>query len=176
MLNVISLLLGASLLVAGRKLFWLFVGAVGFIAGLQLATRLAQGREAVAIIIGIVVGIIFAIAAIFLQRIAIAAAGFLAGGFVLTAFTNMLGIDSSALIWIIYFVGGIIGVALVLLLFDWALITLSSLAGASLVVQSLFPERIAGGLVFLVLFLIGVVIQGSVLRSQKGQRKTKQAG
>ena len=39
MLNVINLILGGALLVAGRKLFWLFVGAAGFVTGIQLATR-----------------------------------------------------------------------------------------------------------------------------------------
>jgi hypothetical protein len=56
---------------------------------------------------------------------------------------------------------------LVIFLFDWAIITLSSLAGASLVVQSFLPEGGAGGIIFTVLFLIGVVVQGSVLRSEK---------
>jgi hypothetical protein len=114
-----------------------------------------------------VIGIIFALLAIFLQRVAIAIAGFLAGGYILTALASMLGFDSGALFWITYVIGGILGLILVSLLFDWALITLSSLAGASLVVQGLFPEAAAGGLIFLMLFLIGVVIQGAVLRYER---------
>jgi hypothetical protein len=35
MLNVINLLLGGALLIAGRKLFWLFVDAAGFVTGMQ---------------------------------------------------------------------------------------------------------------------------------------------
>lgn len=173
MLGLINLLLGGSLLVAGRKLFWLFVGAVGFITGFQLSTRFTQGREGTAILVGLVAGVILAILAILLQSLAISAAGFLAGGSALTTFSNMLGIDGGALFWIIYLVGGLIGVALVLLLFDWALITLSSLAGASLVVQGLLPERAAGGVVFFVLFIIGVVTQASVLRGEQGQKGAK---
>lgn len=176
MLNVINLLLGGSLLVAGRKLFWLFVGALGFITGMQLATRFTQGREGIAILIGIVVGIIFAVLAILLQTLAIGAAGFFAGGIVLTAFSGMLGIDNQALYWIIYVVGGLIGIVLVMFLLDWALITLSSLAGASLVVQGLFPERSASGVVFLVLFVIGVVMQASVLRGEEAQKGTTREG
>ena len=56
---------------------------------------------------------------------------------------------------------------LVGLLLDWALITLSSLAGGSLVVQGLFPQNAAGGLIFILLFVIGIVIQGSVLRHER---------
>ena len=167
MLNLINIILGGALLVAGRKLFWLFVGAAGFVTGMQIATRFTQSAEGLAIILGLVIGVIFALLAIFLQRIAIAIAGFLAGGYVLTVLTGMLGLDSGAFFWIVYVIGGILGVILVSLLFDWALITLSSLAGASLVVQGLFPESATGVLIFIVLFIIGVVIQGSVLRYER---------
>jgi len=84
MLIVINLILGVALLVAGRKLFWLFVGAAGFVTGIQLATWFWQGPELLAIVIGLVVGVIFALLAIFLQGVAIGIAGFLAGGYILT--------------------------------------------------------------------------------------------
>jgi hypothetical protein len=167
MLSVINIVLGGALLIAGRKLFWLFVGAAGFVTGMQLATRFTQSSAGLAIIIGLVIGLIFAVMAIFLQRIAIAIAGFLAGGYILTVLAGMLGMDAGALTWIIYGIGGIIGVILVSFLFDWALITLSCLAGASLVVQALFPQNATGGLIFIILFIIGVVIQGSVLRYER---------
>jgi len=167
MLNLVNVILGSALLVAGRKLFWLFVAAAGFVTGMQLATRFTQTSEGLAIMIGLVIGLIFALLAIFLQRIAIAIAGFLAGGYILTALAGMLGMDTGAFVWIMYVIGGIIGVILVSLLFDWALITLSSLAGASLVVQSLFPQNATGGLIFIVLLIIGILIQGSVLRHER---------
>ena len=94
MLNVINLILGGALLVAGRKLFWLFVGAAGFVAGMQLATRFWQGSDILAIIIGLVIGVIFALLAIFLQAIVIGIAGFLSGGYVLTVLVTMLGIGA----------------------------------------------------------------------------------
>jgi hypothetical protein len=61
----------------------------------------------------------------------------------------------------------VIGVILVSFLFDWAIITLSSLAGASLIVQALFPQGAAGGILFFVLFVLGVVIQGFGLRRER---------
>ena len=167
MLNLVNVILGSALLVAGRKLFWLFVAAAGFVTGMQLATHFTQSSEGLAIMIGLVIGLIFALLAIFLQRIAIAIAGFLAGGYILTALAGMLGMDTGAFVWIMYVIGGIIGVILVSLLFDWALITLSSLAGASLVIESLFPQNATGRLIFIILFIIGVVIQGSVLRYER---------
>ena len=164
MINLINVILGGALLLAGRKLFWLFVGAVGFVTGLQLASSFWQGPEGLALIFGLVIGVIFALLAIFLQTITIGIAGFLAGGFILNAMAGMFGLDSG---WIIYIIGGLIGLALVIFLFDWAIITLSSLAGAALVVQAFLPEGGTGGVIFTILFIIGVVVQGSVLRSEK---------
>lgn len=168
MLNVINLILGGALLVAGRKLFWLFVGAAGFVTGIQLATRFWQGSDVLAIVIGLAIGVIFALLAIFLQALAIGIAGFLAGGYILTVLAAMLGIDvTGAVTWIVYIAGGVLGVILVSFLFDWALITLSSLAGAALIVQAFFAEGAVGGLLFFILFLAGVIIQGLIFRRQK---------
>ena len=75
MLNLINLVLGSALLIAGRRLFWLFVGAAGFVTGIQLATRFWQGPDILAIIVGLVVGVIFALLAIFLQALVIGIAG-----------------------------------------------------------------------------------------------------
>lgn len=167
MLSVISLILGAALLIAGRKLFWLFVGAAGFIAGMQLATQFWQGPEILAIIIGLVVGVVFALLAIFLQSVAIGVAGFLAGGYILTVLASMIGLDQGAFSWIIYLIGGIIGVLLVIFLFDWAIITLSSLAGASLITQALVLPSGIGGVIFLALVIVGIVIQGSTMQRER---------
>ena len=164
MINLINVILGSALLLAGRKLFWLFVGAVGFVTGLQLASSFWQGPETLALVFGLIVGVIFALLAIFLQTITIGIAGFLAGGYILNAMAVMFGLEAG---WIIYIIGGLIGLALVIFLFDWAIITLSSLAGASLFVQAFLAEGGASGIIFMILFLIGVIVQGSVLRSEQ---------
>lgn len=170
MIEFINVLLGGALLLAGRKLFWLFVGAIGFITGLQFAANFWQGPDSLALIFGLIVGVIFALLAVFLQSIALGIAGFFAGGYVLTALAGMAGMDTSASFWIIYVIGGLIGLVIVIYLFDWAIITLSSLAGASLLLQAFFPQSGAGGVIFAILFLIGVVVQGSVLRSEQSTR------
>jgi hypothetical protein len=166
MLSIVSIILGGALLIAGRKLFWLFVGVAGFVAGLQLATQFSQGPEILSVVIGLVVGVIFAFLAIFLQNVAIGVAGFLAGGYILTVLAGMIGLNQGAFSWVVYLIGGIIGVLLVILLFDWALITLSSLAGASLISQALLLPSGLGGVVFLALVIFGVVVQGSMMQRE----------
>jgi len=136
----------------------------------QLATRFWQGPNVPAVLVGLVVGVLFALLAVFLQALVIGIAGFLIGGYILIVLAAMLGIDLAGVtLWIVYIVGGLIGLVLVRFLFDWAIITLSSLAGASLIVQSLFPQGNAGGILFLILFVAGVLLQGSILRRERAR-------
>jgi hypothetical protein len=156
-------LIGIALLVAGRRLFWLFVGALGFIAGMQLASLVPQISDTTVLLTGLIVGVIFALLAVFLQRLAVSIAGFLAGGFILTTLMTRLGMEGLSN-WVIYIIGGVIGVLLVTLLFDWALIVFSSFAGAALILQSFSSQNVAGGIIFFLLVLIGILTQGFLLR------------
>ncbi|MEW6405004.1 MAG: hypothetical protein AB1649_24675 [Chloroflexota bacterium] len=166
MLAVINVLLGIGLIVAGRKLFWLFIAAGGFIAGVRLASEFIGGPEWILLVIGIVTGILFAVLAVFLRVIAIGLAGFFIGGSILTVMAGAMQIENGGG-WIVYLIGGIIGIILVSLLFDWALITLSSFAGAALVLQTfnMNPSIIAP--LFLFLVVIGIWIQGTVKRRER---------
>jgi len=157
MLYIINLILDVGLLVAGRRLFWLFVAAAGFFTGVELTTRFFHGAEGLSIVVGIVVGILFAILAMALQRIAIGIAGFLLGGGAFLSLATSFGIARGE--WIIYIVGGVIGVVLLSMFFDWALIGISSFAGASMLVRTLALEKPVAGLAFLVLLLAGLAIQ-----------------
>jgi hypothetical protein len=152
------ILLGAILLLFGRRLFWLFVGAAGFVAGLTFARQFfASQPDWIILAIALVAGVIGAVLSIFLQQIAIAVAGFLIGGYVLATFVAAAGYP--AIGWPAYLVGGLIGAVLVVVLFDWALIVLSSLAGAMLIAESTAPGQTLAVVIFVAAFVIGVVMQ-----------------
>ena len=167
MAAIISGALGAALLFIGRRLFWFFVGAIGFGIGLRLAERMWPGPGLVSLVVALVVGVVFALLAVFLQSVAIGAAGFFAGGYVLLTLGGLFGVDRGILAWIIFILGGILGAILVGALLDWALITLSSLTGASMIVHALERGGGTGGVIMLVLFIIGIVVQGAALRNER---------
>src|SRR3972149_5355253 len=132
------ILAGGLLLVLGRKLFWLFVAILGFAAGLTAASRLFYVQpEWLQLVIGIAVGILGALLAYFLEKVAIAVAGFLGGAYIATSLAISLagniGPKGDVLNWVLFIVGGIVGAVLAVVLFDWALIILSSLVGALLI-------------------------------------------
>jgi hypothetical protein len=164
---VIQVFVGAGLLVFGRKLFWFLVAGFGFIAGLELATRYLQGSPGwVTLLVALGAGLVGALLAVFLEQAAIALAGFFGGGYVLTSLIDLLGIRFTRPEWLVPLVGGMIGVVLVFSLLNWTLIALSSLAGASLVTQAFQLPRPEGPLVYLLLLVAGIVIQGNLLRRE----------
>ncbi len=164
MLALLDIVFGGALLVAGRRLFWLFVGVIGFIVGVEVSARLFGGTDPVTVLAGLVLGVIFALLAIFVETLAIGLSGFLGGGYVGLSLAELLGLHANAALGAAFVIGGIVGVILVFVLFDWALITISSLAGSSMVVSGLHLRAPAAGTVFLILLLAGVLIQGFALR------------
>ena len=75
------LILGIFMLTAGSRLFWLFLGAVGFISGFDLAEKVMQSQpHDIIIIVALLAGLVGALLAVFLQKIAVLAGGLLAGG------------------------------------------------------------------------------------------------
>ena len=173
MINILMLALGAALLLAGRRLFWLLVGGLGFVIGVTLATRFFNGNELTLILAGLILGVIFAVLAIFLESVAIGLAGFLGGGYAFMSIAGMLGLDRGGIsTWVIFAVGGVLGVLLVGLLFKWALITISSLVGASMIVGSVGLTATTAGLLYLGLVIAGVLVQGTVMRREGTARGT----
>ena len=164
---IVNLLVGAALLFFGRKAFWLFVAGAGFVAGLSLANSVLQVPESISLIIGIGIGLLAALLAVFVQRFAISLAGFLVGGYIALQVLPMLNLEGSWTIWVAFIIGGAIGVFLVGIFLDWALISLSSLAGASLVTEALNLSGGLGMVVFVILIVIGVVFQARELRGDR---------
>jgi hypothetical protein len=159
----LTLVLGILLLLFGRRVFWLFVATAGFLAGLTFATQFMSGQpELVILLIAIIAGIIGAFLGIMLEGVAILIAGFLAGGYLAIALVASLGLTLSAGYWLIYIVGGIIGLLLVAALFDWAIIFLSVLLGAEIIMSFLSISAWTYWLVFLGLLVVGILVQAGI--------------
>jgi hypothetical protein len=163
-MSLVNAVLGLALLGLGRKLFWLFVGVGGFLFGANLAAQYLSNRpDWMVLVVALVVGIVGAVAAMFLQRLAVGVAGFIAGGSVLVELVELLGFDPGGLTWLYFLLGGIIGGLLMALLFDYALIGLSSLVGATMVVEAFPVDPTFRWLAWLALLVGGILTQGLTL-------------
>lgn len=175
---VAALATGVALLFLGRRLFWLFVGLLGAVAGLWFARQvLGLPVEGTGMLVAVAAGVLGALLAILLQRVAIALSGFLAGAAGMAYLLEVLhfGLDTLPTL-VLALVGGVIGAILGSLLFEVALVVLTSVTGALLVVAVLEPPGTWGPAALVVFALAGALVQ--VKRWLPGSRakRSKEAG
>jgi hypothetical protein len=160
------LILGLALLIFGRRLFWLFVGAIGFLIGFNLAPQLFPAQPTVVILIlALILGIVAAFLAVLLQGAAIGVFGLFVGGYTVYLLLQAFGIQLGGFNWIIIIFGAILGAVFIALVFDWALIFFSSLAGASMILNSLGVSPTIAPLALIGLLIVGVIVQAGLLRA-----------
>ena len=164
--NILQIILALGLLLVGRKLYWVFVGAIGFISVTEWAFTHLQGMpEWSVLLIGLAVGVIGALLAIFLRAVGIGLAGFLGGAYLFMTLSGLLNVSNQTLDLVLTIVGGIIGLILVLSLFDWALILISSLSGAAVLARFIPLDGVNDVIWIAILAVIGIVVQARDLRT-----------
>lgn len=169
MIYILNGMIGIMLLALGRRLFWLFVGCVGFVAGLQMAQFYLSMQPAwVALAVALGFGLIGALLAVFFQTVAIGLGGFAAGS---TISAHLMALMGLAAVPMIVFVGGIIGAILLYALFDWALIGLSSVAGATLIVQAFNWNPRIEMVLYVAMIVAGILFQTALWRRQRPKKK-----
>ena len=165
---IVGIVIGALVLLFGRRLFWLFVAAIGFWIGFQFTPYLVQHPpEWVTLVVAVVLGIIGAVLALVLQKVAIAIAGFFVGGRIATALMATFVTGYTHDHGIAFIIGGIIGAILLLVLFDWALIVFSAIAGADLITSNLHVPPKGAAIIFIVLALIGIFVQAAMFSRRR---------
>jgi len=164
----INILIGLILLFAGRRLFWLFVACVGFASGYHYAQQIwAIHSPILVLVLAVAVGAVGAIVAILFQKAAIVLAGFAAGGYTGLILFDQFARLPSQMAWLPYIIGGVIGAIILFLVFDWALIFLSTLTGATLIVQMAALSPGIEIALFFALVVAGMVFQAKILTDER---------
>jgi hypothetical protein len=167
-LNWLNIIIGLLLLFTGRGLFWLFVACVGFASGYHYAHQIwAIHSPLTVLIISLAAGALGAIIAIFFQKVAIVIAGFAAGGYVVLSLFGQFVELPAQMTWLPYIIGGIIGAVILYLVFDWALIVLSTLTGATLIVQMVAFTPLIEIALFLALVIAGMAFQAKIMTGER---------
>jgi hypothetical protein len=169
-MNPLLLILGLVVLVAGRRLYWLFVAAVGFWVGSVLAhEHFGEAVRQWAVLIAVLGGIIGAVLALLFQKLAVALAGAAAGGFGGLWLLEAIGAESVG--WLGMIIGAVLGGILVLRLFDWGLIAFSALTGAGMIVDAIPMEPNVQPWVFLAAVIVGVAVQATQLARARASKR-----
>jgi hypothetical protein len=160
MIPILQLFAGAAVAFFGRKLYWLSIAAVGFFTALEFTRRFVDEQSLwIAILLALVAGAVGAFLAVTIQKIAIGLTGFLLGGFLLLQILLAFDLPIESWKWLVFIIGGLLGMALLSALFEWSLIALTALVGAILMSESaLLPEG-SRLLTFGLILLLGLVVQ-----------------
>lgn len=174
MLNIAKGVFGGLMLILGRDLDWLFSLGLGLLVGLKVTTLLAADTPPWMFYLVIAaVGAISVLPYLVYPESSFIVTGFLFGGFLLSEYgSNLLqtffGTGLSGSNWIIFFVGAILGAAILGLTKEWGVMFATALVGAFLI-SDIFPQLtpvarylVAGGL-----FLSGSIIQAVIMRVEK---------
>jgi hypothetical protein len=164
------LFLGIALLVMGRRLFWLFLGGLGFIFSFDFAEKTIHGQSnTVLLVVALFVGALGAMVAIFLQKLAIVVGGFFAGGYLLSELMKVFGIGIGDYHTLLFIAGGLIGAILMSVVFGWTLIILSSLIGSMLIFRTFHFGQQLSEFLFICLVILGISIQSGLIRKKYPQ-------
>lgn len=156
----VQIIAGLFVLFLGRRLFWVFVGVVGFFAGLQFGLKVFSGvADWLLLLLSILAGAICAGLSILLQRVAVAIAGALVGGMIAIRLAPMVGLHSSGEIGAASIAGALLAAVLLTVLFDPVLIFLSALVGAVMVSEGLPLDPMIEPIVLVICFVAGVLAQ-----------------
>ena len=161
--SIPAIIVGFVLLLFGRKLFWLFVGVTGFIVGSEIAAALFAHQPEWIVISALVLGLIGALIAIFLQKVTIGIEGFFAGGYFLMALLRAWALQAPEGAWISFVIGGVIGAVVMIYLFDWALILFSAISGTYLIIHASHMNPALNSAVFVAMLVVGIVFQARIL-------------
>jgi hypothetical protein len=159
-------LIGLALLLAGYRYYWLIAGGLGFLLGINIVATANEGQlTAAAVSLGLLFGLIGAIAAAFITNFALTAIGFIIGGMVLVGLFSGLAWDPGSNL-VLFLFGGFLGWLLTLYALDYARILISAVLGASILLASIPPlDPTIVPLATLVLVVVSIVIQ-FVLRTK----------
>jgi hypothetical protein len=166
-MQVFHILAGLVVLLFGRPLYWALVAVLGFVIGFDLVQDLAiSDSKLIQFLVALGAGILAAGLAVAFQWLAFGLVGFLSGSYLVQAALVRydIGGDNQAL-WIL--AGGVVGGVIGLMLADWAVIILSSLAGATLISDEINVDQQTRLLILLGLTVIGVAFQRTRLRREK---------
>ncbi len=168
-----DLIAGLLLLLAGRPLFWICVGVVGFLIGVQCSAALGYTGPWTTLLMALALGSLGALLAIAFEWFMIVfGVGFLGGGYLLMNLFPSAPAGQEPYAWLIFVVGGIIGTCLMIIVFDWTLIIISSLLGATLIMNAFHGTVAFRNLVFLGIMVIGITVQYIFFRVQPPQEKS----
>lgn len=164
--------IGFAMLIMGRQIFWIFIAGLGFALGLIFGDEYLSGQsQYVILFVSSLLGIVGALLAYTLQRLAAGIGGFFTGWYLAYILIDYFDISfgyqfNIAAPIILGFICG----ALIIRYFDWGVIIASSVAGSAIVISGTNLTRNAELILLVMLAGIGMTIQAIWFFSDEERR------
>jgi hypothetical protein len=173
-ISVILIVLGALVLLFGRRVFMLAAG-VGALLGVGLLSLVPGQQEGVIgllLVFGLaIVGGLLGIFVKGLSHLVVTIIGFVAGGAITLGILDGLGLSLGLLGFILALIGAVIGLVLANRFFDWAIVILAALTGALLVARGfqLLTGQFTGSvgtIIWIALAVVGFIYLSRGMRAR----------
>ena len=163
---------GVLLLLLGRRLYTALLGLVGFFVVYGVPEDVLALPDDMRLPVAVGVGVLAALLAFIVRKFAVALAGALLGAGGALWAIGVSGIEWNALWWIAVAVAAALGAWLLRVVFDTALIVVSSFVGALLIVAAVGLEGMPAHVAVALLIVVGVAFQmGRRRAADKGAKK-----
>ena len=176
--NLILLVLGIVILIFGKRLFMLVVAAAAFyITAMAAQKYFGEASKTTILSLAAIVGLAAGVFTKMFKSVAIGIAGYTIAGYILSENAAEWGITvSSENERFLFVIGGLIGSLLVSFLLDIGLMFLSCVLGAQLILHYFQLDAETEKWLFVLLVLVGLVIQAGIMRkllpsSKKEEKK-----
>jgi hypothetical protein len=162
-MNILYVVIGAGLIILGRKYIWLFTAGIVYFIFLEfIATTHFDLPYMLLIFVALILGAAGALLSSIFRPVGLSLSVFLSAGF-------LFSLPAAAYkwfpgqAWLPYAAGGILGLVLVAGVSNWTLVVLSSLIGALMITRGISFGPASSPVAFLGFALTGIVLQLLIL-------------
>lgn len=164
---------GLLLLFLGRQLYTALIGLVGFFVVYGIPQDLLSLTSEIRLLMAVGVGVLAALLAFIVRKVAIALAGALLGAGAALWAISFYGAPWDILWWIVIAAAAVLGAWVLRVVFETALIVVSSFIGALLIIAAVGLEGLPAHAGVALLIVVGVAFQ--MRRRRAADRKAKKA-
>ena len=164
---------GLLLLFLGRQLYTALIGLVGFFVVYGIPQDLLSLTSEIRLLMAVGVGVLAALLAFIVRKVAVALAGALLGAGAALWAISFYGVRWDVLWWIVIAAAAVLGAWVLRVVFETALIVVSSFIGALLIMAAVGLEGLPAHAGVALLIVVGVAFQ--MRRRRAADRDAKKA-